>query len=161
MPATPPALPARRDLLVLFLALSALTLGVGGRLTALGFGPWYDALEKPPFQPPAWAFGPAWTTIMTLLAIGTWQVARRRDEARGALRLYALQLALNVAWSLLFFTLHRPGWALVDIVVLDLVVLAMVARYGRVHRPSSWCLVPYAVWLALATAINAWIVLRN
>ena len=152
---------ARRDLLALFAALSVLTLGVGGWLTSLGFGPWYDELNKPWFQPPGWMFGPVWTTLLTLLAVATWQIARRGEVARPALRLYAVHLVLNMTWSLCFFTLSRPLWALADIVVLDAVMIGMVIRYGRIHRPSGWFLVPYAIWLGLATTINVWIVLHN
>lgn len=155
------ASPSRRGLLVLFAALSVLTLGLGGWLTSLGFGPWYDELEKPWFQPPGWLFSPVWTVLFALLAVATWQVARRGEVARTALQLYAVQLLLNLGWSLLFFTLSRPAWALVDIVLLDVVVVAMVVAYGRVHRASGWLLVPYAAWLGLATAINVWIVVQN
>jgi len=153
-------IPARRDLALLFGGLSIVTLGLGGWLTSLGMGTWYDELKTPPFQPPGWVFTPVWTTLFVLLAVATWQVARRRS-ARVALTLYAAQLALNVAWSLLFFALHNPPWALINIAVLDLVVVAMVFAYGRIHRASGWMIVPYAIWLGLATAINVWIVSHN
>lgn len=153
--------PQRWGLLAFFFVVSFGALAVGSWLTSLGFGEWYDALQKPSFQPPGWVFGPVWTTLFTLLAIATWQVARRGEVARPSLAAYALQLVLNVFWSLLFFTLHRPGWALVEIVVLDLVVVAMVVLYGRVHRVAGWLLVPYAAWLGLATAINVAIVVLN
>ena len=154
------AAPSRRGL-VLYAVLSFGALGVGGWLTSMGFGPWYDELQKPPFQPPGWVFSPVWTTLFALLAYATWRVSLRGERARRALGLYGIQLVLNVGWSLLFFALHRPAWALVDILLLEAVVIAMVFAYGRLHRPSGWCLVPYAVWLALATAINVWIVVHN
>ena len=160
-PTAPSEQPARRDLLVLFSVLSVVTLGLGGWLTSLGFGPWYDGLDKPWFQPPGWVFSPVWTILFVLLAIATWQVARRGAVARTALRLYAVQLVLNVAWSLLFFTLSNPLGALVDIVILDVLVIAMALVYGRIHRAAGWMLVPYVVWLGLATTINAWIVNNN
>ena len=146
--------PPRLDLLALFAALSVATLGVGGWLTSLGFGAWYDGLPKPGFQPPGWVFGPVWTSLFVLLTLATWQVARHGAAARTS----PAQLVLNVAWSGLFFTAQRPDLALVDIAVLDLVVLAMIVAYGRMRRSSGWLLVPYAVWLGLATAINVWIV---
>ena len=171
MPVTPSSLrhpsgtesvpPIRAGLLALFVALSALTLGLGGWLTVIGLGPWYDALRKPWFQPPGWVFSPAWTIILTLLAVATWQIARRGEAARSALRLYAVQLVLNVAWSLFFFTLARPAWALANIALLDVAMLAMIVLYGRVQRAAGWLLVPYAAWLGLATAINVWIVAHN
>ncbi len=152
---------SRRDLLALFALLSVVTLALGGWFTSLGFGPWYDQLEKPPFQPPGWLFSPVWTFIFTLLTIATWRVARQGDVARTALQVYGLQLVFNVLWSLFFFTLHRPIWALVDIAILDVLVVSMVILYGRVDRMAGWFMVPYAVWLGLATAINTWIVLNN
>ncbi|MEM6456143.1 MAG: TspO/MBR family protein [Acidobacteriota bacterium] len=122
----------------------------------------YDTLKKPWFQPPGWVFSPAWTVIFALLAVATWQVAQRGDAAaRTALWLYGVQLVLNVAWSLFFFALQNPAWALADVIVLDAVVVTMVVVYGRIHRAAGWLLVPYAVWLGLATAINIWIVVHN
>ncbi|MEM1448809.1 MAG: TspO/MBR family protein [Planctomycetota bacterium] len=149
---------ARRDLLVRYAILSFVILGLGGWLTSLGMGEWYDALEKPPFQPPGWVFSPVWTVVLGLLAVGTWRVARRGEVARAGLKLYAAQFVLNVGWSLFFFAMTNPTLALVDIALLDVVVVAMVVVYGRVDRVAGWCMVPYAVWLGLATAINVWIV---
>lgn len=152
---------ARPGLLALFALLSFVTLALGGWLTSIGFGTWYDELQKPPFQPPGWLFSPVWTFLFTLLAIATWRVARGGAVARTALQVYGLQLVCNILWSLFFFTLHRPAWALVDIVLLDALVVAMVLLYRRVDWVAGWLLVPYAVWLGLATAINSWIVLNN
>lgn len=151
----------RPGLLLLFSLLSLATLAAGGLLTALGISPWYRELRIPPFQPPAWAFTPAWTIIFVLLAIATWRIARRGAMPKLALGVYAAQLLTNMLWSLFFFPMQRPDLALVDIYVLDVLVLAMVFLYGRIDRTSGWLLVPYAVWLALATAINHWIVLNN
>ena len=152
---------SRRDLLFIFAGLSFVTLVLGGWLTSLGFGPWYDELKKPPFQPPGWLFSPVWTVLFTLLAIATWRVACAGAVARPAMIVYGLQLVFNVLWSLFFFTLHRPDWALIDIAILNVLVLAMVVLYGRVDRMAGWFIAPYAAWLGLATAINAWVVLNN
>jgi tryptophan-rich sensory protein len=151
----------RPGLLLIFSLLSLATLAAGGLLTALGISPWYRELRIPPFQPPAWAFTPAWTVIFILLAIATWRIARRGVMPKLALGFYAAQLLTNVLWSLFFFPMQRPDLALIDIYVLDALVVAMVFLYGRIDRTSGWMLVPYAVWLGLATAINHWIVLNN
>ena len=153
--------PSRRGLLAFFALVSLVTLSLGGWLTSLGFGPWYDELQKPPFQPPGWLFSPAWTILFTLLAIATWRVARKGAVAALALWVYAFQLLFNVLWSLFFFTLHRPGWALVDIAILNVLVVAMVVLYGRIDRLAGWFIVPYVLWLGLATSINTWIVFNN
>ena len=74
--------------------------------------------------------------------------------------IYGVQLALNAAWSLLFFTFQRPDWAMVEILALDVVVLVLAIRYLRIDRPAGAMILPYLGWLGLATAINLWIV-RN
>lgn len=154
--------PARRlDLLLLFGLLSLLTLAAGGVLTMLGLGPWYDALEVPWFQPPPWVFTPAWTTIFILLAIASHRIARRGSTARTALTVYGIQLVLNMLWSLFFFPMQSPELALVDAIALDVVIIAMIILYGRIDRVSGWLLVPYGIWMILATAINLWVVLNN
>ena len=151
----------RLDLLALFGLLSIITLGLGGWLTSLGFGPWYDELKKPWFQPPGWVFSPVWTIIFALLAFATWRIACLGRATKSTLRWYGVQLALNVGWSLLFFTLHQPAWALLEILLLDIVVIVMMFQYARLHPAAGLMLVPYACWLLLATAINAWIVMYN
>ena len=153
--------PFRPGLLALFSILSVLTLAAGGWLTSLGLGPWYDELQKPPFQPPAWVFTPAWTTIFALLAIATWRLARQGNPAKPALFVYGVQLVLNMLWSLFFFAMERPDLALVEICVLDIVIVVMVVMYGRLDRTAGWFLVPYGIWLVLATSINLWVVLNN
>ena len=153
----------RIDSLVGYILLSLAVLALGGWLTYLGMGQWYNELRKPSWQPPGWVFSPVWTTLLTLLAIATWRVSGRMDSpmARVALGLYVIQLVLNVSWSLLFFALHSPQAALVEIFLLDLVLIGMVISYSRVCKLAGSLIVPYAVWLGLATAINIWIVWNN
>jgi len=138
------------------LVLLVLLVGALGGLATDTRG-WFEALEKPAFNPPSWVFGPVWTTLYLMMAYAAWRVVARAGwpSARPALILFALQLALNLAWSWLFFAAQRPDLALVDIVVLDLAVLATGWSFSRHDRPAAWLLVPYAVWIAFATALNA------
>ena len=103
-----------RDLLALAacLGLCFTVAGLGGYWTSLGLGPWYGGLRKPPWQPPAWVFGPVWTVLYASMAVAAWLVWRRRESARVRLplALFGLQLALNLAWSGLFFGLEVPAW---------------------------------------------------
>ena len=155
-------IPSRRlDLLVLFALLSIVTLAAGGWLTMLGLGPWYDELAVPWFQPPPWAFTPTWTVIFILLAIATHRIARRGAVARAALVVYGVQLVLNMLWSLFFFPMQSPELALVDAVALVLIVGTMIVLYGRIDSVAGWMLVPYGLWMLLATAINLWVVRHN
>lgn len=150
--------------LLLFLTISVAMLALGGWLTYLGMGEWYRNLKVPSWQPPGWLFSPVWTTLLTLLAVATWLVFHGEGNStfrRVALGLYGAQIVLNITWSLLFFALHMPALALIDIFFLDLVLAGMVFIYGRLSLVASMLILPYLIWLGLATAINFWIVLNN
>lgn len=120
-------------------------------------GAWYAGIAKPGFTPPSWVFGPAWTTLYVLIAVATWLLWRApASPARtGALRVHALQLALNAAWSPVFFGIPSPGAALVVIVAMWLAILATVVRAWPVRRAASVLLWPYLAWVGFATVLNA------
>ncbi len=128
---------------------------LGGLMTDIG--PWYTSLKQPWWKPPDWAFGPVWTLIFGLAAaagvIG-WRRARTRAEAETLLVLFALNGFLNVLWSLLYFRLHRPDWALFEVPLLWLSVLALILMLARYAPRAAWLLVPYLVWVAIAAALN-------
>ncbi len=123
-------------------------------------GPWYEALAKPAWTPPGWAFPVAWTALYALMGIALW-TAWRAGAGRLALGVFAAQLVLNAAWSWLFFGLHRPGLALVEIVVLWLLILASTVLFWRLRPLAGGLLVPYLAWVGFATALNAAIVRLN
>ncbi|MEM7477519.1 MAG: TspO/MBR family protein [Planctomycetota bacterium] len=162
---------ASRNRGIICFALSFVLLALGGWLTSLGLGEWYSNLDFPPYQPPGWAFTPAWTLILGLLALATWRITDAKNgnkvdtDSEGSLRvamlLYCFQFALNVGWSLLFFALKRPDFALWEIVVLDVLLVALIVAYRKIDSIAGWMLVPYFVWLLFATAINAWISIYN
>ncbi|MGE0673386.1 MAG: TspO/MBR family protein, partial [Methylibium sp.] len=112
---------------VLIAAAAALAVaGLGGLMTDLG--PWYQRLVQPPWKPPDWLFGPAWTAIFALAAMAgviAWRRAPRRTDREWMLALFALNGFLNVLWSLLFFRLHRPDWALFEVLLLWLSILLL------------------------------------
>jgi benzodiazapine receptor len=137
-------------------ALAAMAVaGLGALMTDLG--PWYRSLVQPSFQPPDWAFGPAWTTIFALAAVAgvtAWREAPDRASREWLLALFALNGFLNVLWSLLYFRLHRPDWALYEVAFLWLSVLVLIVVLGRYSRRAAWLLVPYLAWVAFAAALN-------
>lgn len=139
-----------------FWAMATATLGAS--LTVLG--PWYQGLARPWFQPPDWAFGPAWTTIFALAA---WAFVRawRAGERAPLLLAFVVNGLLNALWSLLFFTLQRPDWALIEILPLWLSILWMILLAARVDRPAAWLLVPYISWVSFAAFLNLAIVRLN
>ena len=117
---------------------------------------WYADLVKPAFQPPAWAFGVMWTTLYTMLGIALAAILDQPPSKlrRDALWLFGGQLLLNFAWSPIFFGLHMIDVALVVIVVM-LLMAAVTANYFRRLRPvAGWLMLPYLLWLCVATALN-------
>jgi tryptophan-rich sensory protein len=160
-----PNLPrGRRRSLAAAALLGGATLGaaaVGARASSART-PWYLALRKPPWQPPAAAFGPVWTTLYALTATSGWRVWRSRAPARRrALALWTAQLALNAAWSPLFFGLRRPRAALVDAALLLPAVGAYALAARRADRLAAALVLPYLAWSGFALALNADIVRRN
>ena len=145
---------ASRPVLVAAAAAFAVA-ALGGLMTDLG--PWYSSLLRPSWQPPDWAFGPAWTTIFALAALAgatAWQRAPDRGSREWMLGLFALNGFLNVFWSLLYFRLKRPDWALYEVGFLWLSVLLLIVVLGRYSRPSAWLLAPYLAWVAFAAMLN-------
>jgi benzodiazapine receptor len=119
-------------------------------------GDWYARLQKPAWNPPNWIFGPVWTALYTIMAVTAWLVWKRGGFAgqRGALLLFLLQLLFNALWSPLFFGLHLPGLAFVDLVLLWLALLATVAAFWKAHRLAGAMLLPYLAWITFAGALN-------
>jgi tryptophan-rich sensory protein len=129
---------------------------VGAFSTAPAIPAWYAALAKPSFNPPNWLFGPVWTVLYIAMAVAAWLIWKRPAEpARGlALKVWAAQLVLNALWTPVFFSLHRIGLALVDIVLLDLALAALIVVAWRPYRAAALLLVPYVAWTMFATALN-------
>lgn len=161
--AGPPNL--RRDLAALagFVLLCFAVAGIGGLATASGVETWYPTLVRPGFNPPDWIFGPVWTVLYLLMAIAAWRVWRRPSSRPRsvALAAFGLQLALNLAWSLLFFGLRSPGAALVEIFLLLGAIAATAYLFWRQERLAGLLFVPYLLWVAFATLLNASIWLLN
>lgn len=116
-------------------------------------GEWYAALVKPEWNPPAWVFGPAWTLLYTLMAVAAWLVWKRTSFSR-PLAFYFIQLALNAAWTPIFFGAHQLGWALAEIVVLWCAILLTLLSFRRVSPAAGWLFVPYLAWVSFATFLN-------
>ena len=120
-------------------------------------GEWYRRLAKPRWRPPDWLFGPVWLVLYLSIAVSGWLVWRQAGFAGAgalALAVYASQLVLNGLWSTIFFGLHRPDLAFVEIVVLWLSILATIVLFHPIDETAAYLLVPYAAWVAFAAVLN-------
>ncbi len=131
--------------------------------TAPAIKTWYPTINKPTFNPPNYLFGPVWTTLFALMGIAlylVWQVKNSKKKAE-ALQIFWLQLGLNVLWSVLFFGLHSPLLALVEIIILWLAIAMTIKKFKRVSPTAGWLLVPYLIWVSFASILNLAIVQLN
>jgi benzodiazapine receptor len=117
---------------------------------------WYAALQRPAFQPPDWAFGVVWTVLYTMMGIALAAILNepRSKLRRDALWLFGGQLALNFAWSPIFFGMHMIDLALVVLVVMLVMALATANYFRRLRPLAGWLMLPYLLWLCLASALN-------
>jgi translocator protein len=130
---------------------------VAGQLaTYPNLAPWYAGLAKPSFNPPNWIFAPVWTTLFVLMAFSVWRILRLpRTSTRGtALALFFIQLALNAAWSWMFFGAHSPALGMVNIVPQWLIIIATIVAFYRLDKIAAWCLFPLAARVAFAGVLN-------
>jgi translocator protein len=143
--------------LVVFLGLAFAAAAIGGLSAAGGGNDWYQSLRRPSWSPPDWVFGPVWTVLYASIGVAGWLVWRERgsDQVDAALTVWGVQLVLNAAWTWLFFGLHRPGLALIDIVALAMAIAGMIVLFGRVSQVAAVLLVPYLAWVCFAAALNA------
>ena len=138
-----------------------------GAASGILFGPddWYGTLLKPTWNPPSWVFGPVWTALYVSMAVALWLVRREPDVdepvLRHALALFVIQFLLNLAWTPLFFGLHTPGFAFLDICLLWITLLSTMLTFGRVRALAGYLLLPYLLWVSFALVLNGTIWLMN
>lgn len=148
--------------LILFLVINFAALGLGGLFTSSGVSSdWYQNMNQAPWTPPGWVFGAAWTSIMIFFAFFmtyAWEVSTDRSML---LALFVVQWILNVAWNPIFFYFHEVLIGLIVISALTLLVYYLMLKFSKDLKWKALLIVPYALWLAIATSLNAYIYLNN
>lgn len=150
--------------LVLALGLCLAVGAVGSLATAPQIPTWYAGLAKPGWTPPDFVFPVVWTLLYVMMAVALWRLWDRHppSPARGtAIRLFALQLALNFIWTPVFFGLEAIGWGVAIILALWLAIAATIWAAARIDRPAAWMLAPYLAWVSYASALNIAIFVMN
>ncbi len=129
---------------------------LGSIFTTPSIPGWYAGLIKPSWTPPDWVFGPVWSVLYLMMAVAVWLVWRQYGLSKAAvpITLFMLQLALNAAWSILFFGLRLPGVAFLEIIMLWFAILATVIAFWRASPVAGYLLLPYLLWVAFAAGLN-------
>jgi tryptophan-rich sensory protein len=137
---------------------------IGSLFTAPNVPTWYAQLQKPPFAPPNWLFGPVWTLLFILMGISFALIWRKYGIAQGvtiALIFFVIQLFFNMLWSAAFFGMRSPLLGLIDIIILLGLIYATIRFFYHVSPLSSYLLIPYALWVSFATILNISILVLN
>lgn len=127
-----------------------------GSIASIRAPEFYLGLNRPSWSPPPSVFGPVWSVLYLLMAIGAWIVVRvdTWPRAKPAMMLYGAQLALNALWTWLFFYWHSGAAAFADIIALWLLVAATIVAFGRSHKLAGALLLPYLAWVSFATVLT-------
>lgn len=125
---------------------------------------WYITLNKPIFTPPSWLFGPAWSVLYILMAVSfflIWKRGLKKKHVKNALKLFAIQLILNLSWSPIFFGLKNISLALIVIIIMWVYILKTILAFGKINKTASYLLYPYIAWVSFAAVLNFSIWLLN
>lgn len=144
------------DALIAIVPVVAVSV-LGNAVTIPQIATWYATLVKPPFNPPNWVFGPVWTTLFALMAYGVYRILRLQSGTpgrSGALIAYHVQLALNLAWSCMFFGLNSPLGGIAVIVPFLAMILVTIALFRPLDRLAADLQWPYVAWVSFATVLN-------
>lgn len=155
---------------VVSVGICELAGAIGAIYTMPAIATWYAGLTKPGFTPPSWLFGPVWTLLYLLMGIAFFLVwssfakisnERERGRAKTAFGVFAIQLVLNILWSIIFFGSQNPFAGFIAIIALWLAIIATIMAFGKISRTAAWILVPYLLWVTFAAVLNLSIVVLN
>lgn len=146
--------------IIIFLLINFGALALGSWLMANGPQTnWYINLNKAPWTPPGWVFGVAWTSIMLCFSIYMGYLFQ--EKSYKIIRLFSIQLVLNVMWNFVFFNQHMIGLGLIIIMLLTAVVSIFLYDYKNILKTKTLLILPYFIWLCIATSLNMYILIHN
>lgn len=150
--------------LVITLGAAFLTAFLGSLVTTPSIDSWYAGLNKPFFNPPNWLFAPVWTILFILMGIAAylvWKNGESDQDVKRALKFYFSQLVFNFLWSFIFFYLHLPLIAFIDIVILWVLIFLTIKNFKNISANAAYLLYPYLIWVSFASILNLAIIVLN
>jgi len=152
--------PLSRPFKIIVMIVTCVVIGaIAGLLTQEGVDTWYKTIEKPSFNPPNWIFAPVWSTLYVMMGIAAglvWhEMDRQKETVKKGLTYFAIQLGLNAFWSFIFFGLHNPFLALIEIVLLWLMIYETFIQFNKVNKIAGYLFIPYMLWVTFATLLTA------
>ena len=150
----------QRIIRIVLVVTTCLVIGyLSGTVTQESILTWYPTLNKPVFNPPNWIFAPVWTILYIMMGVAggiIWNyIESDRENVKKAFLFFIIQLGLNALWSYLFFGLHNPLLALIEIILLLLMIFETHSQFKKIDKVAGMLLVPYLVWVTFATVLNA------
>jgi len=137
---------------------------VGSLFTSPAISGWYATIQKPSFNPPNWIFAPVWTLLFLLMGIAlylVWSSGKESKKKRTAILIFAVQLILNIFWSILFFGLQSPLYAFIEIIIFWLAILLTIITFYKISKPAAYLLLLYLLWVSFAAVLNFSILILN
>lgn len=144
---------------ILAVVVTCLAIGYfSGEVTRSAITTWYPNLVKPSFNPPNWIFAPVWSMLYVMMGIAAGLVWDRieveKEAVKKALVFFAIQLALNALWSYLFFGLHNPMLAGLEIIILWLMIYETYIKFAKINKIAGYLFLPYLAWVSFAAVLN-------
>ena len=141
--------------LVIAIAIPLAIGSLAGFFTASSVNGWYTTLVKPSFNPPNWLFAPVWTSLYIMMGIAFFLVWKSNVPVKEkAYLFFGLQLILNFFWSILFFSMHALGVALIEIILMWVCILLTIVSFYPISKPAAYLLIPYLLWVSFASVLN-------
>lgn len=142
---------------LLFYVILCVAVGlISSFFTQSSIDSWFQALNKPWFNPPSWLFAPVWTTLYVLMGISAYMISvnQNLENKKNCIKLFYTQLVLNFLWSFSFFYLRNPFLGLINIVLLWIAIVLMIIEFSKISKSAAWLQIPYICWVSFATILN-------
>jgi len=149
----------QKILRISLVVMTCLVIGyLSGMITRDGIATWYPTLVKPVFNPPNWIFAPVWTVLYIMMGFAggiVWSKLELDEEnVKNAFKFFMIQLGLNALWSFIFFYLHNPFLALIEIILLLLMIFETYTKFKKIDKIAGYLFIPYLAWVSFAMILN-------